>query len=112
MPIVVPGGSDPFPECRDGTAEQQEQCVRSAVRIAEVAKQAVVDQQAHNRMVLGIIIVAVVSLLVLAWVYRKPIKAFLENLFIGAAAKSISTKRDFKNYREDISKRIREKSEQ
>lgn len=111
MPIMLPTSSQPYPECTSLPASEQEQCVRAAVRLELQTRQAILDQQANNRMILYIVIAAVIALLVLAFVYRRQIRSFLENLFIGAAAKSISTKRDFKAYREDIAKRVREKSE-
>ena len=78
---------------------------------AQEALQAARDQRAHDQMVLYMFIAAAIALLVVVFIYRKPIRAALEALFIGAAAKTIATKKDLNNYRKDIGERIREKSQ-
>lgn len=92
-------------------AREQQECFRRVMATAQEALQAARDQRAHDQMVLYMFIAAAIALLVVVFIYRKPIRAALEALFIGAAAKTIATKKDLNNYRKDIGERIREKSQ-
>ncbi len=128
MPILVTGPSLLKPECDYGTIREQTQatealtgtavdvdeqvreCLRLVRKLAEEAQQLALAEQVHNRMVLAGVVAAGLALTALVYFFRKPIRAFLEAAFIGVVAKAISGRRDFKGYRENIARRIREKS--
>ncbi|CAN7261908.1 hypothetical protein LJR098_001095 [Rhizobium sp. LjRoot98] len=85
-------------------------CVRQVMSMADEARRLALEQQQFNRIVLGGVIAAIIAILVILFIYRKPIRAAWEAAFVNVAAKTISSRRNLKEYRADMAQRIREKS--
>ncbi len=87
------------------------ECVREGTRLAEQARQQMLEQQRFDDLVFYGACAAVLAVCVLMFLYRKPLRALLENMFVTTAAKAVTTKREMKDYRSEIARRIQEKSE-
>lgn len=86
------------------------ECVREGTQIAEQARQQMLEQQRFDDLVFYAACAAVLAVCVLMFLYRKPLRALLESLFVSTAAKAVTTKREMKDYRSEIARRIQEKS--
>lgn len=87
------------------------ECVREGTQLAEQARQRMLEQQRFDDLVFYGACAAVLAVCVLVFLYRKPLRALLERMFVSTAAKAVTTKREMKDYREEIARRIQEKSE-
>lgn len=87
------------------------ECVREGTQRAEQARQQMLEQQRFDNLVFYGACAAVLAVCVLLYLSRKPLRVLLENMFVTTAAKAVTTKREMKDYRDEIARRIQEKSE-
>ncbi len=87
-------------------------CISQAMERSELQRQQEIVEQTFNRFVFYGLLAAFFAIVALLFIYRKPIRKFLENSFVAVAAKTITTKHELKEYRKDISQRVREKSKE
>ena len=87
------------------------ECVREGTQLAAQSRQQMLEQQRSDDLVLYGACAAVLAVCVLMFLYRKPLRALLENVFVATAAKAVTSKREMKDYRSEIARRIQEKSE-